>query len=129
VSIPGDYSLTFANAADAVFGAQAGLTLLRTHGPSKCEGRPCCIHHPSPHRMREWELNIRFDRGIAERICPHGVGHPDPDDATYRRTLPGEYDDGIHGCDGCCWEKERRTADRLTALTGELGLYGETPTA
>lgn len=28
-----------------------------------------------------------------ERICPHGVGHPDPDD-----TNP----DTVHGCDGCC---------------------------
>lgn len=97
-----DYSLTFANAAEAGFGAQVGEVLLRTHGPSKCEGRPCCIHNPSPHHMREWPLNIRFDRGITERMCPHGIGHPDPDDAAYRKTRPGGFDDGTHGCDGCC---------------------------
>jgi hypothetical protein len=86
-----DYSLTF-----------VGEQLIRTHGPSQCAGRSCCIHDPSLHHMREWPLNIRFDRGITERICPHGTGHPDPDDATYRRTLAREFDSGIHGCCGCC---------------------------
>ena len=33
-----------------------------------------------------------------ERICDHGIGHPDPDEFRIRN---GE-DDGIHGCDGCC---------------------------
>jgi hypothetical protein len=102
MSDAGNYSLTFAHAAEATCGQQVGQVLLRTHGPSKCAGRPCCIHAPSAHHMREWELNVRFDRGITERICPHGIGHPDPDDAAYRRTLAGEFDEGIHGCDGCC---------------------------
>lgn len=99
---PEDFTLTFAHAAEASYGQQVGEVLLRTHGPSKCTGRPCCIHAPSPHHMREWPLNVRFDRGITERLCPHGIGHPDPDDAGYRQTLPGEFDAGIHGCDGCC---------------------------
>jgi hypothetical protein len=97
-----DYTLTFVNAAEARYGQQVGKVVIRTHGPSACEGRPCCIHHPSDHHMREWPLNIRFDRGISERLCPHGIGHPDPDDAAYRRTLASEFDDGVHGCDGCC---------------------------
>ena len=32
---------------------------------------------------------MRFDRSFMERICVHGVGHP-------------EGDDLMHGCDGCC---------------------------
>lgn len=32
-----------------------------------------------------------------ERICPHGVGHPDPDCMYAKR-------DTVHGCDGCCLE-------------------------
>ena len=40
----------------------------------------------------------RPDRGIWERVCEHGIGHPDPDDP---RILSGE-DRGVHGCDGCC---------------------------
>ena len=63
------------------------------HDPEKCEGRWCCIHNPSPHHMHSWPQLWRDDRGIMERICPHGVGHPDPDDRTTGR---------VHGCDGCC---------------------------
>jgi hypothetical protein len=55
--------------------------------------------------MRSFELNWRGDRKMFERICPHGIGHPDPDHmAWYRRTYGTEsaYYEGIHGCDGCC---------------------------
>jgi hypothetical protein len=42
-----------------------------------------------------------------ERICPHGVGHPDPDDLAYRISIAKKMGKdtkylGIHGCDGCC---------------------------
>lgn len=73
---------------------------LRTHGPEKCAGRACCVHNPSAHHMRDLPLVFRPDTGKAERICPHGIGHPDPDDADYRRTLGPVCD--THGCDGCC---------------------------
>ena len=36
---------------------------------------------------------MRFDRSFMERICVHGVGHPDPD---------GADADPLHACDGCC---------------------------
>ena len=39
---------------------------------------------------------VQLDRRIMERICPHGVGHPDPDDVLNQ--------DRVHGCDGCCRE-------------------------
>jgi len=71
-------------------------TLLGVHDPSLCEGRPCTIHHRTDHHMRAWPQNWRADRGMMERICPHGVGHPDPDER------PGI--NMIHGCDGCCAE-------------------------
>lgn len=50
--------------------------------------------------MREFPQSWRADRQIMERICIHGVGHPDPDD--YKMQDPHER---IHGCDGCCWNK------------------------
>lgn len=50
--------------------------------------------------MREWPATWRDDRGIVERHCEHGIGHPDPDDAAYRATR-GDVDT-VHGCDGCC---------------------------
>jgi len=47
------------------------------------------------------------DRGIIERMCIHGVGHPDPDSLTY---LHGR-DDGVHGCCGCCASPEQQRED------------------
>jgi hypothetical protein len=67
---------------------------------------PCAVHGPSEHHMKTWKLIWRDDRGIFERICPHGVGHPDPDTMAYLRKLHANdevlMDDGVHGCDGCC---------------------------
>jgi hypothetical protein len=71
---------------------------MRTHGESVCAGQVCCIHNPSDHHMRSWRQSFRFDRGIMERLCPHDIGHPDPDD----RRIRNGADDGVHGCDGCC---------------------------
>lgn len=71
------------------------------HRPVFCEGEDCPIHRPSQHHMRDWPLNWRGDRHLAERICPHGIGHPDPDHMARVKRLIGVAD-GIHGCDGCC---------------------------
>jgi hypothetical protein len=80
--------------------------LLTTHVPDKCEGRHCVIHNPSKHHMRKWPMNYRIDRGFMERICPeHGVGHPDPDDVDYWVSIDRAYMT-IHGCCGCCVEKD-----------------------
>lgn len=73
--------------------------ILHFHPAAVCEGSPCPLHHPSEHHMVGWALHWRGDRGLMERICPHGVGHPDPDSLAH---LAGR-DDGVHGCDGCCW--------------------------
>lgn len=83
------------------FGIQMGPGYLTTHGPEKCAGRACVIHAPSDHHMREWRTNWRSDRQLMERMCPHGVGHPDPDDLAYQLSI-GRKHAGVHGCDGCC---------------------------
>jgi len=81
---------------------EAYLKNLITHAPDQCEGRSCCVHNPSDHHMREWQMNFRHDKGVMERICPkHGVGHPDPDDAAYWISI-GRPEMTIHGCCGCC---------------------------
>ena len=66
---------------------------IMVHDREICEGQICPIHNPSDHHMRDWPTNWRYDRGMMERICPCGVGHPDPDDRA---------EDTIHGCCGCC---------------------------
>lgn len=76
-----------------------------THDASKCGGRSCCIHNPSAHSMRTFPLLWRSDRGLMERVCPHGRGHPDPDDIAYKRLTWGDEFarfEALHGCDGCC---------------------------
>ena len=78
------------------------LVLGNVHDPKLCAGRGCAIHnHPSNHRLNDAPLNWRGDRGILERICKHGIGHPDHDSALYLDSI-GQGFENIHGCDGCC---------------------------
>lgn len=74
---------------------------LRHHPEGACSGDHCVIHNPSDHHMAGWPPYWRADRRIVERICPHGVGHPDPDSLAHRARI-GDPDDGTHGCEGCC---------------------------
>lgn len=74
--------------------------LLHHHSAEHCDV-PCPFHQPSAHHMVTWPLNWRGDLGLLERICPDGIGHPDPDSLAYLETN-GEQGLGIHGCDGCC---------------------------
>lgn len=79
--------------------------LTNVHPVSACEGQFCVVHNPSSHHMRDWPLHWRDDRRFFERICPHGVGHPDPDQISYwQRKWGRAYADvqAVHGCEGCC---------------------------
>jgi hypothetical protein len=76
---------------------------IKVHDKEKCEGRFCCIHNPSNHHMKNWPTNWREDRQLMERVCEHGVGHPDPDDLAYKESIGLKIEiESIHGCDGCC---------------------------
>lgn len=74
------------------------LKLKFVHDSSLCVGRPCTVHNKTDHTMRAFQQWWRSDRRIMERICPHGVGHPDPDDFKIFQGV----DNGDHACDGCC---------------------------
>lgn len=78
--------------------------LLKTHGIADCDGDICTIHNQTQHHMVTWPMNWRRDREIMERMCPHGIGHPDPDDKRIRTGL----DIGVHGCDSCCTSPEKK---------------------
>ena len=74
---------------------------LWTHDTAACKTETnCSIHNPSFHHMILWPMHWRGDRRMMERICEHGVGHPDPDDAIYRATQGDN--NTTHGCDLCC---------------------------
>ncbi|MDH3424255.1 MAG: hypothetical protein OEN00_14780 [Gemmatimonadota bacterium] len=74
------------------------------HPASVCAGEICCIHNPSDHHMVEWPQHWRSDAGKMERLCPHGIGHPDPDEIEWLIKADPQRADQlvIHGCDGCC---------------------------
>ena len=75
------------------------------HDEDACDGNVCSIHNMTNHHMRGWPQHWRSDRALMERICPHGVGHPDPDHlaSVERRYGPSGYlVESAHGCDGCC---------------------------
>lgn len=83
---------------------------LLVHSKASCKGEHCVIHNPSDHPMRDFPTYWRTDRALMERICPHGIGHPDPDDIEFKRQLKGdEYaaNESVHGCDGCCSTREK----------------------
>jgi hypothetical protein len=91
-----------------VYVTGVGQIITRVHPPDACAVRACAIHNPSGHHMRSWPTNFRsrWEPGSIkpdhmERICPHGIGHPDPDDLAYQKSI-GNGDVAVHGCDGCC---------------------------
>lgn len=78
--------------------------LHNVHLETQCEGRLCPIHNRSNHPMRSFPQHWRADTGVMERICPHGIGHPDPDGYVYLVERFGEREAAakfVHGCDGC----------------------------
>ena len=82
--------------------------IIYVHDKEDCTGN-CCIHNPSDHHMKDWPTHWRDDRMLMERICPHGIGHPDPDDIEFKRKKFGDKVadiESVHGCDGCCVDKE-----------------------
>lgn len=68
--------------------------VLWVHRKKECKGQACPIHRRSKHHMRKWPQHWR--PSLMERICPHGIGHPDPDD------LMADSWSTRHSCDGCC---------------------------
>lgn len=82
-----------------------GQRLTNVHADTEDCAKGCTVHNPSGHAMREFPTHWRDDRGLMERICPHGVGHPDPDHIAFVERVAGKEAasaESVHGCDGCC---------------------------
>jgi hypothetical protein len=92
---------------DEVF--MAGGRPLLVHRAEYCQGRNCSIHNPSDHPLRVAPHVWRSDRGLMERECEHGIGHPDPDDLAFKKRIgnPDVPSLAVHGCDGCCWPERK----------------------
>ncbi len=85
------------------------------HGKAQCSGDNCCIHNPSDHVLKDAPYWWRGDLGLMERLCEHGIGHPDPDSLAHIRREGGDPEEGfgIHACDGCCRATAGRTTEAL----------------
>lgn len=72
------------------------------HARNKSCRKGCPIHNPTdPHK--DWPLLWRGDRYLFERVCKHGIGHPDKDSLDYLKKLGRDREaESVHGCDGCC---------------------------
>lgn len=75
----------------------------RVHDKEVCSGT-CPFHSPSNHHMVDWPMVLR-ETTLVERLCEHGVGHPDPDSLSYLDP-DGTLRLAVHGCDGCCFDRE-----------------------
>lgn len=88
------------------YGQQLGVGPVSVHERGTCHGEFCSIHNPSDHPLKDAPLNWRGDRGLMERICACGIGHPDPDGLAFMEaTDPEQYArqaPDVHGCCGCC---------------------------
>lgn len=82
------------------------LVLTNIHSPSLCAGQPCVVHNPAVPPSEDVSLHWREDRGIFERICKHGVGHPAVEQLHYWRKNNMQWM-SVHGCcsEGCCYER------------------------
>ena len=90
------------------------VRLPRAHTKGECRNRPCAIHRRSDHALRGWMQRWRTDRYLMERVCSHGIGHPDPDHIAFIRKKSGDAHarmDSLHNCDGCCKLAEQAHKD------------------
>lgn len=84
-----------------------GTVLRNVHSHLRCAGRPCVIHAPSEHHMRDMPLVWENAERSFYRVCEHGIQHPDPDDLRFKLNLPSGDDGwGVHRCDECCRPKQ-----------------------
>ena len=84
--------------------------LKNVHPYSACSSRGyCAIHHPTNHHMRDWDLIWNRQETQLERLCPHDLSHPDPDDLRYWVEARHEPWKAQHVCDGCCKKEEEES--------------------
>lgn len=76
-----------------------------THDDGCCPLRYCAIHRPSAHHLVDAPMQWREDTARMERICRHGVAHPDEDFLDWVQAMGGLLEAAVadvHACDGCC---------------------------
>ena len=91
-----------------------GHVLINVHPETdECASRGCSIHSPSSHSMRDFRTLFRRDRMMIERICPCGIGHPDPDHLSFIESVYGAESARIESIHGCCGHCSNVTIENL----------------
>lgn len=99
-----------------------GQRLTRTHPPnSGCEEHGCVIHNPTLEAQMIGETFWSLAHGRMERICEHGVHHPDPDAVAWR-LRKGLFPNVDHDCDGCC--DPERLAQQARQRVANMKAFG-----
>lgn len=84
------------------FTTDTGQFMVNVHAANaECAQYGCVIHFPSAEGMALGKTHYNTVRQQMQRVCEHGVAHPDPDSQNWRERTLGSRDD-IHICDGCC---------------------------
>lgn len=78
-----------------------GYILKNLHKPYQCAGDLCIIHNVTQGPTKDWPLTYRLDRGIFERHCIHGIGHPAVEQLEFWRVA-NRGSEAVHGCCGVC---------------------------
>lgn len=74
--------------------------LTNVHDAGTCLKEYCTIHNWSDHPLKAAPQRWNETKGLMERVCKHGVSHPDADE------IGLQYGDRAdHVCDGCCSEE------------------------
>jgi len=113
-----------ASASDT-FTDSTGLKI-QTHHSRDCKGENCSIHNPSSHKLDKARQVWDDENKLMQRVCEHGLKHPDFDDVKFNKDAKSNANYGKHNCDGCCGLVAQKyvvsTTDGLTLLVDEENL-------
>lgn len=80
--------------------------VISIHNPTQCAGRPCVFHNPSDHALSKAKVSYNESLHRVERVCSHGIHHPDVDEVVKVYDGFGETEAlkfaKHNDCDGCC---------------------------
>lgn len=96
------YSKPYFDKDKNAFYDSVGGKVIYIHNKKNCKGRGCPVHHPSDHEMKKWPMSWNLQVLSMERVCEHGIRHPDPDDYKFRQDNQIDIPDHAKDCDGCC---------------------------
>lgn len=76
------------------------LTIVNVHDPAACAEQFCAIHRPSNHPLCKSPRT--FTTGLVQRVCRHGVKHPDPDSIAWLKRSDGWATAELRAKHNCC---------------------------